>query len=137
MYSACLTTKGYSVVDEAISPLDGVTLLFGVDSNGRSDAETTQDVDACSDRYWRYVSAAYQSTAPPHMDEGLRQALLGCMRKGGYRLTGDEATVAAFSGEDAQVNGQPSKRARAAEACFTEEAYKLFPDLPWLFWGAG
>ncbi len=129
-YSECLTTRGFDIAEFSVSPVDGVSYLFGVDANGReTDDKTYAEQDECRNRYWEPLNTDYSATAPKRMDEGLRQAALACMADAGYTLPSTVTVYADFLGENPLINGVQSDQAKTAEKCFDNTIPKLFPDV--------
>jgi len=128
--SACLVERGYPAPPSWTSPIDGHSILFEMQTGGRTVEEKERDTTECVTAHWETVAAVYQDLVPFAMDEALRVNAVSCLNDLGYDLGGSESTPTEMGGPDALVDGVISDRANDAMDCLTDAQYELFPEIP-------
>lgn len=106
-----------------------MTHIFDIDAGQRSGESFSDDLSSCRDPDLSIVEAAYLNTGSQRMDESLRLAAQSCMERAGYTITDDQRDIRGFSGDP---NSDDGAQRRAAATCITDEALRLFPDLPYV-----
>ena len=123
----CVTTAGYTISDPVVSPVTNTNYEFVFDFKGRNQRKANTEILDCEKRYWSDLAGVYVDTAPQRMDEGLRQAVIACMKKHHYRVPDTDRTIAQMAGRDPVKD---AKRRTVTMNCTQSEATRLFPNLP-------
>ena len=124
--SHCYQAGGLGITSPVVSPVDGFSYVFELVPNGLEASEIQKIQTTCLNKYWMFVSAAYNTVTPPKMDDSLRVAVIACLKSKGYKTSGDEQTARQF----ARVgNGGTTERRNATETCVSDEAFRLYPNL--------
>lgn len=123
---SCQEKSGWTFAsDEAVwNPVDHRKLIREGHAPAKPDAAKEK---ACSDQF-DYVDYLFQTTATPRMDSQLLSAVQACLEKAGIEYVHDATNLPDLVGPDAGS----SKNADVIAGCVTDEAYKLYPDLPGL-----
>lgn len=126
-FSECITSAGFTVSEPIVSPANSLTFEYVVDTGPFDPDEADRKIDECGEEHLRYVTLAYRRSHEQRMDAALADAVAACLDQNGAQLSGDERNVQDFL--DAFDNRE------VFDDCISNEAIKLFPDLPTLGWG--
>jgi hypothetical protein len=121
-YVSCMSDAGYAPGKPAISPVDGLTLLFDIEPIGVP-AVWNATIDRCNLTNLSDVEPMYIEAREQVMEPRLREATRKCLSAHAVPLTGSEHNVTEFvrsaGGSMQTVMG-----------CVNPALRKLFPALP-------
>ena len=125
--ASCYEASGVGVTTPVINPVDGTTYLFQALGNGLEPSKVQQVMNTCLDKYWTMLSAVYNAVTPATMDEALRVAVISCLQRDGFEVSGDEENLSELARTQSETG---DKRRNAVTDCVGNEAFRLYPDLP-------
>ncbi len=120
-FAKCVREAGFPVADAVLSPVDGLTLLYGIPPTGDPDA-WSKAVEDCNLAHISHVEPTYVEAREQKMTPELRDATARCLRDERVRVAGTERNVKEFvdtAGKSAEVL-----------KCVSASAQRLYPDLP-------
>ncbi|MBN9176249.1 MAG: hypothetical protein J0I43_02610 [Microbacterium sp.] len=129
LYTSCLEKLGYVPGAPQINPTTSMTYIYNVQSDGRDPKVAATDEETCRVPNLSVVEAIYLNTNEQRIDESVRRAALECMAQKGFDIPDSARDIRAFSGNPEADGGAQRS---AAATCITDEALKLFPDLPYV-----
>ncbi len=131
-WAQCYRDLGAWVDDPVVSPVDGWSPVAdsGYDGLDIEHDEALRDaLNDCADEWDpTYLQLAYEVTHDEVMAEPLMIAVRECLTARGYEVTGEERNAHdLLAGADAE-----SSRAQLVIECTQSEAFRLYPDLPFV-----
>ncbi len=129
LYTTCMEQLGYATGSPHINPTNSMTYIYKIQSNGRDPKVAAKDEETCRVPNLSIVEAIYLNTNEQRIDESVRLASLECMKREGFEIPDSARDVRAFSGNPEADGGAQRS---AAATCITDEALKLFPELPYV-----
>jgi hypothetical protein len=128
-YEECMQELGYEVPKPAVNPTDSMTYIYDIRPGSKSEATFSADQEGCLNPDLNFVEAAYLNTGVQRIDESLRIAAQACMAAQGYDIPDEANEIRAFSGDPATDQGA---QRNAAATCLSDEALRMFPELPFV-----
>ncbi len=125
--ASCYEASGVGVTTPIVNPVDGTTYLFQALGNGLEPSKVQQVMDRCLEKYWTMLSSVYNAVTPATMDEALRVAVISCLKRDGFEVSGDEKNLSELARTQSETG---DKRRNAVTDCVGSEAFRLYPDLP-------
>jgi hypothetical protein len=131
LYSRCLREDGMDVTDASVSPVDGLSLLFGVESRSLAADAAPAVQDACRERHFAVAEDYFLGSHEPIMDERLLRATLECAASRGIEVSPDARSFPdMMAGWSTAGDAEWSDRVNGLAGCISDSAARLFPDLP-------
>ncbi|MGW9158314.1 MULTISPECIES: hypothetical protein [unclassified Microbacterium] len=128
-YASCMRGLGYEVPAPMVNPTNSMTHIYDIDMGTREPDAFGEDDLSCKDPDLNVIEAAYLNTGVQRMDESLRIAAQECMAELDYEIPDDARDIRAFSGDPTADEGAQRE---AAATCISDEALRLFPELPYV-----
>lgn len=120
-FAKCVRDAGFPVDDAVLSPVDGLTLLYGIPPTGDPEA-WSKAVEDCNLAHISHVEPTYVEARDQRMTPELRDAAVKCLRAKDVRANGTERNVK----ELVDTAGQSTD----VLDCVSGSARQLFPELP-------
>jgi hypothetical protein len=121
-FISCVRNSGYEASDAALSPVDGLTLLYEIPPSGDPEAWNAK-VEECNLAHVSHIEPAYIEAQQQVMDPELRDATAECLRKKGFQPQGGERNVK-------ELIESTDKVGSATTECVTLTMSQLFPQAP-------
>jgi hypothetical protein len=120
-FAGCVRGAGFPVADAVLSPVDGLTLLYGIPPTGDPDA-WSKAVEDCNLAHISHVEPVYVEAREQKMTPELREATARCLRDKRVRVAGTERNVREF----VDAGGKSPE----VMECVSASTQRLYPELP-------
>jgi hypothetical protein len=120
-FAKCVRDAGFPVNDAVLSPVDGLTLLYGIPPTGDPDA-WSKTVEDCNLTHISHIEPTYIEAREQRMTPQLRDAAVQCLRDKGVTAKGTEHNVK----ELIEATGKSPE----VLECVSRSTRQLFPELP-------
>jgi hypothetical protein len=120
-FTKCVRDAGFPANDAVLSPVDGVTLLYGIPPTGDPGA-WSKAVEDCNLAHVSHIEPTYVEAREQRMTPHLRDAAVRCLRDKGVSANGTERNVK-------ELVDTTGKSPEVLE-CVSGSAQQLFPELP-------
>ncbi|WP_089958680.1 hypothetical protein [Lentzea xinjiangensis] len=117
----CVRAAGYAVTDPALSPVDGLSLIYRITPAG-DPAAYNDIVQTCNIGTMSHIEPRYVEPRHQRMDNRLRPVVAGCLRDRGIATSGQEENVVDF---DARTENDD-----LLMECVLHAVNEVFPELP-------
>ncbi|MFV2109042.1 hypothetical protein [Micromonospora sp. LOL_015] len=121
-FLSCMAHAGYNASEPALSPVDGLTLLFDVEPSGDPNVWNTK-VEECNLTHISDIEPAYVEANTQVMDARLREVAVKCLEEKGVALTGVEQNVT-------ELVKSAEGSMQMVMGCVGPALRTLYPDLP-------